>query len=149
MSPTLGWLISRLVSTRWPIFSVGIIEPLGIRYGLTTNAWISSASPTATATVTTSSTQRLHHRAGPRLAGAMAIRAIRSGRAAKWVKNAVPMIQASGTGPQKRLSWESGRLSPMRNRSPRGSGRRRSRAGIGADRLILGRVEHRWGSCTG
>jgi hypothetical protein len=35
--------------------SVGIIEPLGIRYGLTTNAWIRSASPTATATVTTSS----------------------------------------------------------------------------------------------
>ncbi len=55
MSPTLGWLISRLVSTRWPISSVGTIDGLGIRYGLTMNAWISSASPTAIATVTTSS----------------------------------------------------------------------------------------------
>ena len=35
--------------------SVGSIEPLGIRYGLTTKAWISSASATATATVITSS----------------------------------------------------------------------------------------------
>src|ERR1700731_3336879 len=34
---------------------VGIIEPLGIRYGLTMNAWISSASATAMATVMTSS----------------------------------------------------------------------------------------------
>src|SRR5947209_8321299 len=59
MSPTLGWLISRLVSTRWPIFSVGIIEPLGMRYGLTTKAWMSSASATATATVITSSTSDL------------------------------------------------------------------------------------------
>ena len=31
MSPTLGWSISRLVSTRWPMCSVGTIEPLGIR----------------------------------------------------------------------------------------------------------------------
>src|SRR5438045_295823 len=55
MSPTLGWLIRRLVSTRWPIASVGTIDGLGIRYGLTTNAWIRRASPTATATVSTSS----------------------------------------------------------------------------------------------
>ena len=31
MSPTLGWLIRRLARIRWPMFSVGSIEPLGIR----------------------------------------------------------------------------------------------------------------------
>jgi hypothetical protein len=55
MSPTLGFPESRLTRIRWLIASVGIIEPLGIRYGLTMNAWISNASPIATATVTTSS----------------------------------------------------------------------------------------------
>src|SRR6185437_12001597 len=55
MSPTLGFPANRLVSTRWPTSSVGTIDGLGIRYGLTMNAWISSASATATATVTTSS----------------------------------------------------------------------------------------------
>src|SRR6476646_6897664 len=55
MSPTLGWLISRLVSTRWPTSRVGTIEGLGMRYGLTMNAWIRSARPTAIATVSTSS----------------------------------------------------------------------------------------------
>ena len=30
-SPTLGWVDSRLVSTRWPGSSVGTIEELGIR----------------------------------------------------------------------------------------------------------------------
>ena len=59
MSPTLGWLINRLVSTRWPMSSVGTIEGLGIRYGLTMKAWISSARPTATATVTKSSSTDL------------------------------------------------------------------------------------------
>src|ERR1700689_251651 len=34
---------------------VGSIEPDGIRYGLTTNAWVRKARPTATATVTISS----------------------------------------------------------------------------------------------
>ena len=34
---------------------VGTIDGLGIRYGLTMNAWISSASATAIATVITSS----------------------------------------------------------------------------------------------
>src|SRR5690348_605508 len=55
MSPTLGVRARRLVSTRCPTSSVGTIDGLGIRYGLTMNAWISSASATATATVTTSS----------------------------------------------------------------------------------------------
>jgi hypothetical protein len=55
MSPTLGWLTRRLVSTRWLMWSVGSIDPLGIRYGLTMKAWIRSASPTAIAIVTTSS----------------------------------------------------------------------------------------------
>ena len=55
MSPTPGVENSRLASTRCPIASVGSIEPLGILYGLTMNAWIRSASPTAIATVTTSS----------------------------------------------------------------------------------------------
>src|SRR5437588_10213100 len=55
MSPMLGFSISRLARIRWPMCSVGSIDPLGIRYGLTTNAWIRSASPTATATVITSS----------------------------------------------------------------------------------------------
>src|SRR5450755_1926273 len=49
----------RLTSTRWPIDSVGSIEPLGIRYGLTTNAWIPNARPSATTTITTSSTIEL------------------------------------------------------------------------------------------
>ena len=39
---------SRSTRIRWPIASVGIIEPLGILYGLTRNAWISRASAIAT-----------------------------------------------------------------------------------------------------
>src|SRR3954451_7477863 len=46
MSPILGslnrWPMG-LTSTRWPIWSVGPIDSLGIRYGLTRNAWIPSA----------------------------------------------------------------------------------------------------------
>ena len=53
---SLKRLPSRLTSTRWPTFSVGTIDSLGIRYGLTRNAWMPSASPSATATMTTSST---------------------------------------------------------------------------------------------
>ena len=49
----------RLTSTRWPISSVGTIDSLGIRYGLTRNAWMPSARPSATATMTTSSTREL------------------------------------------------------------------------------------------
>src|SRR5579859_5350546 len=55
MSPTLGLVSSRLVRTRCPMSSVGTIEGLGIRYGLTMKAWMSSASPTAMATVRISS----------------------------------------------------------------------------------------------
>src|SRR5436305_7605497 len=39
MSPTPGRSNSRLVSTRWPMCSVGSIDPLGILYGLTMNRW--------------------------------------------------------------------------------------------------------------
>ena len=59
-SPTSGSLKRspmRLTSTRWPISSVGTIDSLGIWYGLTRNAWMPSASPRATATITTSSTR--------------------------------------------------------------------------------------------
>ena len=45
----------RLTSTRWPTWSVGTIDSLGMRYGLTRKAWMPSASPSATATMTTSS----------------------------------------------------------------------------------------------
>ena len=38
-----------------PIWRVGFMDPDGIWYGLTTKAWTSSASPTATATMTISS----------------------------------------------------------------------------------------------
>ena len=58
MSPTFGSpnrLPMRSTSTRCPITSVGSIDSLGIRYGLTMNAWISSARPSATTTITTSS----------------------------------------------------------------------------------------------
>src|SRR5947209_4995081 len=55
MSPIAGFVSRRLVSTRWLTLSVGTIEALGMRKGLTTNAWISSASATAIATVRTSS----------------------------------------------------------------------------------------------
>lgn len=41
----------RLTSSRWWGTSVGSIEPVGILYGLTTQAWIAIASPTATSTV--------------------------------------------------------------------------------------------------
>ncbi len=47
--------LTRSTSTRWPISSVGTIDSLGIRNGLTRNAWIPSASPRATATIETSS----------------------------------------------------------------------------------------------
>src|SRR3954447_24208233 len=59
MSPTEGSLKRwpmRLTSTRCPIASVGSIDALGMRYGLTRNAWMSSASPIATTTIVTSST---------------------------------------------------------------------------------------------
>ena len=46
---------TRLTSTRWPMSSVGSIDSEGIWYGLTTNAWIPSASPIASATITISS----------------------------------------------------------------------------------------------
>src|SRR5215210_5105214 len=45
----------RLTSTRWPISSVGTIDSLGILYGLIRKAWMPSASPSATATMRTSS----------------------------------------------------------------------------------------------
>src|SRR4051795_13671403 len=45
----------RLTSTRWPIWSVGTIDSDGILYGLMRNAWMPSASPSATATMRTSS----------------------------------------------------------------------------------------------
>src|SRR3954453_377605 len=45
----------RLTSTRWPICSVGTIDSEGILYGLTRKAWMPSASPSATATIRTSS----------------------------------------------------------------------------------------------
>ena len=46
----------RSTSTRWWGISVGSIDPVGILYGLTTQAWIAIASPTATSTVAISST---------------------------------------------------------------------------------------------
>src|SRR5947207_610750 len=58
MSPTEGCpkcMPMRLTSTRWPTWSVGTIDSLGIRYGLTRNAWMPRARPSATATIRTSS----------------------------------------------------------------------------------------------
>src|SRR5215207_11221576 len=49
----------RLTSTRWPISSVGTIDSDGIRYGLTRNAWMPSASPRATTTIMISSSSEL------------------------------------------------------------------------------------------
>src|SRR4051812_13178620 len=45
----------RLTRTRWPICSVGTIDSDGILYGLMRKAWMPSASPSATATMSTSS----------------------------------------------------------------------------------------------
>src|SRR3954469_19432429 len=48
MSPRLGSPKCgprRLTSTRWPTLSVGTIEGLGIRNGLTRNAWMPTARP--------------------------------------------------------------------------------------------------------
>src|SRR4051812_42953680 len=53
--PPILWL-KRLTRIRWPVCSVGTIDSDGIRYGLTANAWIVSAKNSATAIVTTSST---------------------------------------------------------------------------------------------
>src|SRR4051812_44189480 len=47
----------RLTSTRWPTWSVGTIDSLGIRYGLTRNAWMPRARPRATATIMISSSR--------------------------------------------------------------------------------------------
>ena len=58
--------MTRSTSTRWPTSSVGSIDPEGIWYGLTTKAWISSARPIASATITTSSRSAPHARCGPR-----------------------------------------------------------------------------------
>src|SRR5262245_48666583 len=57
-SPTFGSVKRapmRLTGTRWPIWSVGTIDSDGIRYGLTRKAWMPSASPRATTTISTSS----------------------------------------------------------------------------------------------
>src|SRR5215213_339029 len=57
-SPTSGFekrAPIRLTSTRWPTWSVGTIDSLGILYGLIRKAWMPSASPSATATMRTSS----------------------------------------------------------------------------------------------
>src|SRR4051812_21097303 len=57
-SPTSGVLKRapmRFTSTRWPTSSVGTIDSLGMRYGLTRKAWIPRARPSATATIRTSS----------------------------------------------------------------------------------------------
>ena len=59
MSPRSGSLnlkLTRSTSTRWPTSSVGTIDSLGMRNGLTRNAWMPSARPSATATIITSST---------------------------------------------------------------------------------------------
>src|SRR5690242_17130494 len=58
MSPTCGELKCmpmRLTSTRWPTARVGTIDSLGMRYGLTRNAWMPSAKGRDTATIITSS----------------------------------------------------------------------------------------------
>src|ERR1700744_4322236 len=47
--------MKRFTRTRWPMSSVGSIEPDGIWYGFTIQAWIASASPRARATMTPSS----------------------------------------------------------------------------------------------
>src|SRR4051812_19604421 len=47
----------RLTSTRWPTCSVGTIDSLGIRYGLTRKAWMPRARPRATATIMISSSR--------------------------------------------------------------------------------------------
>src|SRR5919109_5114336 len=60
MSPTSGFPNRspiRLTSTRWPISSVGTIDSLGIRYGLTRTAWMPRARPRATATIMISSSR--------------------------------------------------------------------------------------------
>src|SRR3954462_15942237 len=60
MSPTCGEekrAPMRFTSTRWPTFRVGTIDSLGIRYGLTRNAWMPRARPRATATILSSSSR--------------------------------------------------------------------------------------------
>src|SRR3954464_10760960 len=62
MSPRLGSPKCgprRLTSTRWPTLSVGTIDGLGIRNGLTRNAWMPTARPSATAMMTTNSIAEL------------------------------------------------------------------------------------------
>src|SRR4051794_24279978 len=51
--------LTRSTSTRWPMSRVGTIDSLGIRKGLTRNAWMPRASPRATTTIVTSSTSEL------------------------------------------------------------------------------------------
>src|SRR3954471_21198451 len=60
MSPTSGSekrAPMRLTSTRWPTCSVGTIDSLGMRYGLTRKAWMPRARPRATATIMISSSR--------------------------------------------------------------------------------------------
>ena len=68
MSPTYGSpnrLPMRSTSTRCPITSVGSIDSLGIRYGLTMNAWISSARPSAITTISDELAERPALHAAP------------------------------------------------------------------------------------
>src|ERR687894_1534592 len=61
-SPTVGSpkrLPIRLTRIRCPSTSVGTIEGDGMRYGLTRKAWMPSARPNATATMSTSSSREL------------------------------------------------------------------------------------------
>ena len=62
MSPRSGSpkrRLTRSTRTRWPTSRVGTIDSLGIRKGLTRNAWMPSASPSATTTIVTSSMSEL------------------------------------------------------------------------------------------
>ena len=120
----------RSTSTRSPISSVFSMDSEGMRYGLTRNAWMSSATAMATTASTTYSRMvrpvvvflpplpcsasapwvpfisLLIRRAG-------VYQSARRRESGQYVASPSPTIAARGTVPQSRLSSLSVRLSPM------------------------------------
>ena len=114
----------RLTSTRWPTCSVGTIDSLGIRYGLTRNAWMPSASPSATATISDELEQRAGRRR-PALGHACSSPADASS-AARPRRPAAP----SAERPRPRRRGASPRAGASSARRPRRLGLARRRASL-------------------
>ena len=121
MSPRSGSpkrKLTRSTSTRWPTSSVGTIDSLGMRKGLTRKAWMPSASPSATTTIITNSTSELRALFSL-LRAAMGFR--RPGRPTTWSSSPASAVrrQAPARRRQAHRPRRLGPRRPYRRRPPR------------------------------